>query len=185
MPSSLHKLDPITLLRELESRSRHHAMGLPMQVEIQNTWSGVGFRIGDIRLVVEMDSVSEILSIPGFTRIPGAHPWVKGLANVRGTLIPIIDLRILLNAGMVKQEKRTRMLVIKEDGAVAGFMVDEVYGMRHFIATDRQDDLPNAEDFIQPYILGSYIQNDMPWGLFDMNKISSSTAFHQVAARTV
>ncbi len=183
MSNSLHKLDPITLLRELESRSRHHAMGLPMQLEIRNTWSGVGFRLGEVRLVLEMDSVSEILSIPSFTRIPGAQPWVKGLANVRGTLIPIIDLRVLLNAGTVKQEKRTRMLVIKEDGGVAGFMVDEVYGMRHFFTTDRQDDLPNADEFIQPYILGSYVQNDLLWGLFDMGKISSSTAFHQVAAR--
>ncbi len=184
MSSSLHQLAPILLLRELESRSRDHAMGLPMQVEIQNTWSGVGFRLGDVHLVLEMDSVSEILSIPSFTRIPGAQQWVKGLANVRGTLIPIIDLRVLLNAGTVKQEKRTRMLVIKEQGGVAGFMVDEVYGMRHFFATERQDDLPNADEFIQPYILGSYVQNDLSWGLFDMGKISSSTAFHQVAART-
>jgi len=182
--SSLHKLDPITLLRDLESRSRHHAMGLPMQLEIRNTWSGVAFRLDDILLVAEMDMVSEILSLPSYTRIPGAQPWVKGLANVRGTLIPIIDMRVLLNAGQVKQEKRTRMLVVKDDGAVAGFMVDEVYGMRHFFATDRQDDLPGAADFIQPYILGSYQQGDQNWGLFDMNKISSSTAFHQVAARS-
>jgi len=180
---SLHKLDPITLLRELETRSRHHAMGLPMQLQIRDTWSGVGFRIDDIRLVTEMDMVSEILSIPNFTRIPGAQPWVKGLANVRGTLIPIIDLRILLNAGQVKQEKRSRMLVVKADGAVAGFMVDEVYGMRHFFESDKQDGLPNSAEFIEPYILGSYQLDDNYWGLFDMNKISSSTAFHQVAAR--
>jgi len=180
----LHKLDPITLLRDLEKRSRRHAVGLPMQLEIQNTWSGVGFRIDDIHLVTEMNMVSEILSIPEFTKIPGAQPWVRGLANVRGTLIPIIDLRVLLNAGQVKQEKRTRMLVVNEDGAVAGFMVDEVYGMRHFFATDRQDDLPNAAEYIQPYIMGSYQQQETAWGLFDMNKISSSTAFHQVAARS-
>ena len=172
------------LLRELESRSRHHAVGLPMQVEIRNTWSGVGFRMADVRLVTEMGMVSEILSIPEYTRIPGAQPWVKGLANVRGTLIPIIDLRILLNAGSVKQEKRTRMLVVRDDDAVAGFMVDEVYGMRHFFATDRQEDMPDAAEFVQPYILGSYQQDEVAWGLFDMNKISSSTAFHQVAART-
>jgi len=172
------------LLRELESRSRHHAMGLPMQLEIRNTWSGVGFRMDDVRLVTEMGMVSEILSIPEFTRIPGAQPWVKGLANVRGTLIPIIDLRQLLNAGSVKQEKRTRMLVVRDDDAVAGFMVDEVYGMRHFFATDRQDDMPDAAEFVQPYILGSYLQDETAWGLFDMNKISSSTAFHQVAARS-
>jgi twitching motility protein PilI len=159
-------------------------MGLPMQLEIRNTWSGVGFRVDDIRLLTEIETVSEILSIPDYTRIPGAQPWVKGLANVRGTLIPIIDLRVLLNAGQVKQEKRTRMLVIKEDDAVAGFMVDEVYGMRHFFATDRQDDMPEAAEFIQPYILGSYQQDELSWGLFDMGKISSSTAFHQVAART-
>jgi len=181
---ALHKLDPITLLRELETRSRQHAMGLPMQLEIRNTWSGVGFRLDTNRLIVEMDAVSEILSVPEYTRIPGSQPWVKGLANVRGTLIPIIDLRVLLNSGQVKQEKRTRMLVIKDDGAVAGFMVDEVYGMRHFFATDRQDDMPSAAEFVKPYILGSYQQGDLSWGLFDMSKISSSTAFHQVAART-
>ncbi|MFV2060471.1 MAG: chemotaxis protein CheW [Gammaproteobacteria bacterium] len=185
MSTALHKLDPIMLLRELEARSRHHAMGLPMQLEIRNTWSGVGFRMGNVLLVTEMGMVSEILSIPEYTRIPGAQPWVKGLANVRGTLIPILDMRVLLNAGQVKQEKRTRMLIIKDGDAVAGFMVDEVYGMRHFFATDKQDDMPSAEEFVKPYILGSYKQEDDVWGLFDMNKISSSTAFHQVAARTV
>ncbi|MFV1983541.1 MAG: chemotaxis protein CheW [Thiohalomonadales bacterium] len=184
MSSSLHNLAPITLLRELESRSLHHAMGLPMQLEIRNTWSGIGFRMDDIHLIAEMSMVSEILTVPDYTRIPGAQPWVKGLANVRGTLIPIIDLRILLNAGQVKQEKRTRMLVIKDEGAVAGFMVDEVYGMRHFFSTDRQDDMPNAAEFIKPYVVGSYKQGERFWGIFDMGKISSSTAFHQVAART-
>ncbi len=185
MSSTLHKLDPITLLRDLEARSRHHAVGLPMQLEIRNTWSGVGFRIDDIHLVSEMSEINEILSIPSYTRIPGAQPWVKGLANVRGTLIPIIDLRVLLNAGHVKQQKHTRMLVIKNDGAVAGFMVDEVFGMRHFFATDKQDEMPNAAEYIKPYVYGAYEQDVLTWGLFDMNKISSSTAFHQVAARTV
>lgn len=155
-----------------------------MQLEIRNTWSGVGFRIDNIHLVSEMSTINEILSIPSYTRIPGAQPWVKGLANVRGTLIPIIDLRILLNAGRVKQQKHTRMLVIKNDGAVAGFMVDEVFGMRHFFATDKQDEMSDAAEYIKPYVYGAYEQGALTWGLFDMNKISSSTAFHQVAART-
>lgn len=87
------------ILRDIEARSRQKALGLPSQVEVRLSWSGIGFRIGDVRLVAEFGEVSEILPYPPMTRVPSAQPWVMGLANIRGTLMPILDLGNFIEVG--------------------------------------------------------------------------------------
>ena len=55
-------------------------------------WSGVTFALGESRLACKIDQIHEILPIPASTPVPGAKPWIIGLANVRGSLLTVIDL---------------------------------------------------------------------------------------------
>ena len=90
------KISPIELLLELETRAQSHAAALPQKIDIKKTWQGLGFRIGSINLIVPLEQVSEILTEVQLTEIPGVKSWVKGIANVRGNLLPIIDLVVLI-----------------------------------------------------------------------------------------
>ena len=51
--------------------------------------------VGDTVLVSKMGEVTEILDPPDFTRVPGVQSWVVGIANVRGSLLPLMDLKDL------------------------------------------------------------------------------------------
>ena len=58
----------------------------------QSEWRGVVFEVGGQQLIAPMGEVSEVLSMPEFTSVPMAQPWLLGIANVRGRLLPLTDL---------------------------------------------------------------------------------------------
>ena len=104
---------PFALLQEIETRSQQKALGLPQKVEVRRTWSGIGFRIGEQYLVSPTDEVLEILKYPPLTRVPSALSWVKGIANVRGSLVPVMDLKAFLGDESIKLARESRVLVIQ------------------------------------------------------------------------
>ena len=175
---------PFDLLRELEQRSRSRAMGLPQQVEVRRTWSGIGFSVGGLNLVSDLDEVDEILDYPTMTRVPGAHNWVRGLANIRGTLLPILDLSGLIDDRVSQPSRSTRVLVVHEGDLSAGLVVDEVVGMRHFFDEDFTRELPDASDSMRGFLKGAYRQGDNLWAVFSMQKLRESDQFVQVASHS-
>jgi hypothetical protein len=85
---------PFELLKELEKRSRAVTAGNVQEAAVGREWVGVAFRMGGETFLVAREETREVLGYPAVvTRIPGAKPWVKGLANVRGQLLPMLDLR--------------------------------------------------------------------------------------------
>lgn len=175
-------LSPYELLRELDARSRQNAFGLPQQSEVKQTWDGIGFRLNKGSFVVAMNEVRELLPMPSYTRIPGAKSWVRGIANVRGNLLPIIDLRELLSGETGKPTARTRVMVIQQDGVLAGLQVDEVMGMRHFFEEEYSLNLPEVGDAVANLLLGSYRRGSDVWGVFSMEKLVQNDEFMKVAA---
>ena len=87
----------------------------------------VAFRIGEEEYAVSIDYVQEIVRMSDeITRIPNAPEGVEGVMNLRGTVLPIIDLRQKM--GMERQEKNDhqRIMVFLMDGTKIGFIVDSV-----------------------------------------------------------
>ncbi len=171
------------VLREIEARSRQYAFGLPQKAEVRRTWSGVGFRLGDTLLISEMDDVDEIMKIPQFTRIPSALPWVKGLANVRGILLPIMDLKAFITQQGSKQSRASRIIVVRNGDNYTGLLVDEVFGMRHFFAEDYADEIDaDVAGELAEYISGTYRQQGKTWNVFSMDKLGQRNEFINIAA---
>ncbi len=174
---------PILLLQALELKAKRAAHGLPQQMDIQSTWDAIGFGLMGQRLVVAMNDVREILTPPAMTRIPGARSWVLGVANVRGNLMPILDLRGFLTNEPGGARRRSRVLVVSRLGVTAGLMVDEVYGMRHFLDEEFSAQHADAKGTpLENYLVGSYRQTGEQWGIFDMNKLFETPEFMKVAA---
>jgi len=172
-------LTPVRILLDLERRSRKQASELPQKMEIMEMWNGIAFRIGDLHLVAPMNEVSEILDLPGLTRVPNAKPWVLGLSNVRGNLLPVLDLYSYLYGKSTKLHKRSRLLVVNHESINSGLLVDEVYGMRHFDKENWNKKLPNHDKEIKPYVDRCYKDKDTTWLVFSMHKLAESPSFHQ------
>ncbi len=181
---ALHQdMAPILLLQTLEQKAKRAAHGLPQQVDIQTTWDAIGFRLMGRRLVVAMKDVREILTPPPLTRIPGARAWVLGVANVRGNLMPILDLNGFFTNQPADSNRRSRILVVSQRGVTAGLMVDEVFGMRHFLDEEFSPQHGAGKGTsLENYLAGSYRQTGEQWGVFDMNRLFETPEFMKVAA---
>lgn len=181
MGLSNQNIHPILLLQEIERRSREKAVGLPQQEDVKDEWIGIGFSVGRHKLVAPLGQVSEILTYPEMSRVPGAKPWVLGIANVRGNLLPIMDLEGFLHGRNAAARKRSRILVVQHHGVFAGLLVDEVLGLRHFLEEDRIRAPKNVELTIRPYVERAYSATDEQWIVFSMHRLAESPLFMQVA----
>lgn len=180
--SSDNKQPPILVLYQLDQRSKAYAHSLPQQLEAKSTWDGIGFRLGEFTVLAPMEQVGEILTITSISRIPGAKEWVKGVANVRGNLLPILDLPGFLFGKVSKMTRKSRVLVMQHQGISAGLVVDEVLGMRHFMEDEFSEGVDELDKMIRPFLTGSLRQRGEVWGVFDIHQLVERPEFMQVAA---
>ena len=183
MTATTASTTPYTLLRDIEARSRTRALGLPQQVEVRRTWSGIGFRVGDLLLVSSLGQISEMLVYPSMTRVPHAKSWVLGIANIRGMLIPVMDLRGFIEGTLTDKGRRTRVLLVQHENLSAGLLVDEAMGLRHFFDEERVGGISSLPDTYREFVVGGYKQGNTQWGVFSMEKLATNKRFLEVAVR--
>ena len=175
--------DAFSLLKDIEVRSQEKALGIPQQLEIRRTWSGIGFRVGETYLVSAIDEISEILTYPDISRVPSAQSWIRGIANVRGILLPIMDFTGVIDGQVSKLGRKSRVLVVEDDDINTGLVVDEVFGMRHFFDEEKVNEVPSVSAGLQAYLAGSYQQGERHWNIFSMRNLTKSNEFKNVAGR--
>lgn len=174
---------PFEWLLELERRGHAHRGALPSRERSPDEWRGVGFRLGEQQLIASMDEVIEVLSLPGVARIPHAERWLRGVANVRGNLLPLIDLSDYLGKGPTQITRLSRVLVIEQHAVYAGLLVDELLGMRRFLYSEQWRALVNSGDqAMRAYLNGVLRRDDSDWLVFSMAALTRELAFIKAAA---
>jgi twitching motility protein PilI len=174
--------DPLALLRQMQQQSVENAPGLPQEVEAAVLWSGVGFRLADMMLVAPLDHVLEVLPCPAMTPVPGTKSWLKGVANVRGTLLTVVDLSEYFGKPPVFVDDRARVLVMNIAGLNTALMVNEVVGLRHFDEAVERQNLSGLDDPVMVHLSGAFLRDNVLWGIFDMKSLADSLTFRHVAA---
>ncbi|RMP62687.1 hypothetical protein ALQ18_03312 [Pseudomonas marginalis pv. marginalis] len=165
------------LLLGIDNRCRLLAADLPSQEARLQRWSGIGFRLGPHAYVAPMGEVAEVLHEPRCTVMPGVKPWVKGVANLRGRLLPVLDLGGFLGFELSKAHKQRRVLVVEFNDLFVGLLVDEVVGMQHFA----QDALLTSASPDAPFIQGQF-DGDRLWQVFSPFALAQAPGFMDVAA---
>jgi twitching motility protein PilI len=117
-------MGPFEVLVDYERRSLAHVAGLPEQLDAPGLWRGVGYRIGSRRLASEFGEVREILTVPQITPVPGTQPWMLGVANVRGQLLPIVDMKQFLEGERTVLHESLRVLLVRQGGGDVAVLVD-------------------------------------------------------------
>ncbi len=173
---------PFELLRELERRSRVAITGSPADDVSTEEWVGIGLRLGNERFVVAREQIREVLMLPStLTRVPGAKPWIRGLANVRGHLLPIADLRNFLGAGEAGGDRASRVLVANSAEFPVGLVVDEVYGFRRFLQREQVTEFPQTAIRCDGYLQGAFRRGLEVWPLFSIERLLESREFQRAA----
>jgi twitching motility protein PilI len=174
---------PFELLAELERRGRAVSAQVSPEGAAGREWVGVALRMaGDLYLVAR-EETREVLGVPtSMTRVPGAKAWIKGLANVRGQLLPIIDLRQFLGSGMTPLTRNTRIIVVNHREIPAGLLVDEVLGFRRFAEGEFSGDAPPTVARCERYLAGAFRRANETWPVLTLRAILESTSFSEAAA---
>jgi twitching motility protein PilI len=166
-------------LADYEARSLTHAPGRPELVEAPGHWRGVGFRLGQRRLVSSFEEVVEILSLPPITPVPGAQSWMLGVANVRGSLLPVVDLKQFLEGERTLVHEGQRVLVVRQSGGNVAVIIDELFGQRTFNDTHRAEMDGENEGRYGQLVNQVYRLADVSWGVFSMQTLTRTPEFRQ------
>jgi twitching motility protein PilI len=184
-PISLRSLRdrPFELLKELEKRSRAVTAGNVPEAAAGQEWVGVAFRMGGETFLVAREETREVLGYPAVvTRIPGAKNWVRGLANVRGQLLPMLDLRQFLGSGATASGRNTRVVVVNHREIPAGLMVDEVLGFRRFADNEFNAEAPPTVIRCDSYLAGAFRRGGEVWPVLSLKSLVESQSFLQAAS---
>jgi twitching motility protein PilI len=169
--------DLFTRLADYERRSLAHDAGELHRQDNTSKWSGVGFRIRDRLLTCRTDRIEEIISPPAYTSIPGTRDWLLGIANIRGNLAAVSDLGWYLFGEPSANTTRSRLILTRFQSRLAGLLVDEVLGQRHFHTDDLRDDDDWTDTPLKGLVSQSYPVGDAAWGILDLDQLEERNDF--------
>jgi purine-binding chemotaxis protein CheW len=131
----------------------------------------VTFTIGHEEFGVDILAVQEIIRTMEITKVPKAPHFVEGVINLRGKVIPIIDLRSRFNMASKKHDKSTRIIVLEISTMIVGFVVDAVSEVLRVSANTVEPPPPVVAGIESEYISGIGKLDDRLLILLDLNKL--------------
>ncbi len=170
-------------LHDYEQRSLSHDVGEAARQQQISNWDGVVFCLGDHYLTCRIDQIDEIIAFPPYTQIPGAKEWLLGLANVRGNLVPVSDLGWFLFGSRTPVTARTRLIVSRIQGRMAGLVVDEVFGQRHFHTDDLVAEPGWDETPLTGLVADQFKTSEREWGVLNLGQLQDDPEFMDGARR--
>ena len=173
---------PFEVLLDYEQRSLGHVAGVPDQIDAPGLWRGIAFRLGSRLLASSFADVVEIISVPPLTPVPGGDSWLIGVANLRSTLLPVVDLKHYLEGERTVQHAGTRALVVRQSGGNVAVLIDELLGQRNFHRAQLVDAEGVGEGRYAPFVQQAYQVGEATWGVFDMGRLTRTPEFRQAAA---
>jgi len=168
-------------LKQVEQKCLENAKDMPSAEGATDEWIGIGFTVAGKELLSKMGEVTEILDTPPYTRVPGVKPWVVGIANVRGGLLPLMDLNGFITGESLPNRSSGRVMVVNHNGLLTGLIVEEIHGMRHFSPNEQTYELPEISNRLKPYIKQAFQKDNDYWAVFSMHALVEDERFLQAS----
>jgi len=99
---------------------------LEMKNVTQSQEQYIIFRLGEKKFGVNITQTREILSAKELTYVPDSPDYVKGIINLRGAVVPVVDLHLRLSIAEDEGEANEKIIIIEMDNIAAGMLVDDV-----------------------------------------------------------
>jgi len=161
-----------------DSPSMHHAH------ELGHRDAGllqlVTFNIAEEEFGVDILSVQEIIRLMQITNVPRAPACIEGVINLRGKVIPVIDMRKRFNMPAIERDSRTRIIVMEFGAKIVGFLVDAVSEVLR-IPADTVEEAPAVVSGVgSEYIKGVGKLDDRLLILLDLDSLLEGTDLSSV-----
>ncbi len=136
------------------------------------------FQLGSEEYGMEIFYVTEIVGIQRITRVPGMPDYIKGVINLRGSVIPVMDVRLRFGMSERTYDERTCLIVVRVDDRSTGLVVDRVNEVSEIPASQIEPP-PRTGGNSGEYIHGMGKVNDAVKILLSMEKLLDDTAVDQ------
>ena len=134
----------------------------------------LAFHLGSEEFGIPVLNVREIMGLQDITAIPQTPSYVKGVINLRGKVIPVVDLRLKFRLPPAEYGSRTSIVVVTVRELVVGVVVDGVTEVLNLNAADIENTPDFGEGVTIPYILGMAKTKGKVWMLLDIDQVLTS-----------
>jgi purine-binding chemotaxis protein CheW len=124
------------------------------------TFQLVSFTVGKEEYGVHIEEVQEIVRMPEITRLPQTASFIKGVINLRGNIIPVIDMRDRFKMESIQYSEMTRVIVATIEGKLIGMIVDTVSQVLELSSEDIEEAPDIIDGLSKEYIEGIGKIND-------------------------
>jgi len=131
----------------------------------------VGFKLGDEEYAIDVLKIQEIIRLVEITAVPRTDNYIMGVMNLRGKVIPVVDLRVRFNLEKSDFDKETRIIVVRFEKENIGFVVDEVTQVVRINKSLIEPTPPLVGSICQEYILGICKYNERLIILLDIDTL--------------
>jgi len=167
-------------LVKLREFSTQLAQRLKEAPNLPNEPTRLAIRMGAENYLVEMGLAAEIVSLPEIARVPWTKPWYRGLANVRGRLVGVVDLQQMMGREPLSADLGLQLLVLGEGlGVAAGILITRAFGIRNL------KDLESLEAPASPIVWERSRYRDlegMTLTELDLRELATAPAFTAINA---
>ena len=185
-------LAPVTSQRSAERRERLREFQTGLSEKLRRAQTAplavnrLGIQIGPHRLLVDLADAGEILAVPEITPVPLTRAWYRGLANVRGNLLGVVDLSSYTGGPPTPIDKESRVLAFSTDlHFAAGILVSRMLGLRS--AADLADGGPvdaQPPSPFAPWVRQTFVDTrDLRWQELDLAALTADERFVDIARR--
>jgi twitching motility protein PilI len=165
----------------LAARYDHCSLGLPAQADLTPIRTVICFKVMGANVAIPLEEIAEILEMPHCTPLPRVKSWVRGIANVRGKLLPVIDFASFLGGRNLTSASQQKVVLLDIDSRCVGLQVDAVQGMRHFRFDAYDGEATSDLESIRPYIVGAFNDGDDSWFVLRPEAVARDERFVDVA----
>lgn len=172
-------------LHELAARIARETLGTSSDVsrsEIENSATKhVLFVLDDTTYAVPMQNVLELQRLPRITPLPSVSEWLRGVTNLRGEVLSVVDLRSLLGLPAAESHVSQRLIVVRStlEDIATGWIVDRVIGVRRLAAEDVQPSSTLTTGAAMRFVSGVVDCEDHLVAVLDVNRVLSSPEMRQ------
>lgn len=128
-------------------------------------------RLGGSRYAVPMAAVAEVGRPPALTRVPGLPAWVGGVANWRGRVLAVLDLRPLLAGATGEAGRQARLAVLNRGGVPVGLLTEGVEGTQWLDAEQVEPSLSHLPQSAAELLVGQFTDERGPCGVLDLDAV--------------
>ncbi len=136
------------------------------------------FHLAPEEFAIQVQKVREIMGVQEITQVPQTPPHVKGVINLRGKVIPVVDLRLKFGMPAAEYTHRTCIVVVQVAGArgsmLMGVVVDGVAEVLQVAGADIEDTPSFGQDVTVPYVMGLAKQKEKVRILLDIDQVMST-----------